>query len=34
MRIINEILLKLLEKLKENKFLKQFLNLENKLVEN
>ena len=33
MRIINEILLKILEKLKKNKFLKQFLNIE-KLVEN
>ena len=33
MRIINEILLKILEKLKKNKFLKQFFNIE-KLVEN
>ena len=28
MRIVNEILLKILEKLKKNKFLKKFLNLE------
>ena len=34
MRIDNEILLKIWEKLKKNKFKKKFLNLEEKLVEN
>ena len=34
MRIVNEILLKIWDKLKKSIFEKGFLNLENKLVEN